>query len=504
MGVVYEAHDPNIGRRVALKVLRPDRMADEAFVKRFLREARAIGRLSHPNIVAVYDVGEDQGVVFIAMEFLEGTALNEIIRDGAMSVGQMIDLGVQAAETLDYAHQKGVVHRDIKPSNIMVQADGKIKITDFGIAHIEDASGTVATQMGEIMGTPAYMSPEQVLGKPVDGRADIFSLGALLYEMTAGKRPFGGEGKGLPTIFNEIINVAPPEPVTSSSHVPEPLSQVIMKCLAKTPDERFQTGKELADALRSAGQAKTSQSGQSVDRSAPSRSPAVSTAQTPTGKKKNRAALIAIMVLLLFACGAGAGGFFLYSRFKAFEGLQSLKIISLPWMKKSAEIKPPDEKTAQEQPPAEHVEEKPARAALNVQSQPSGADISLDGETRGKSPLKLEVPLGVHRVGFTLQGYRDREEEIQADEAKEYSLNMSLEPVPAKPAAERETSEITRKTQAKRASTRTPSGVDSRRPAVEQRPVAPPPIINQSPPPRVEPKRTKPADGWIIKDLQDR
>lgn len=504
MGVVYEAHDPNIGRRVALKVLRPDRMSDEAFVKRFLREARAIGRLSHPNIVAVYDVGEDQGVVFIAMEFLEGTALNEIIRDGTSSIGQVVDLGIQAAETLDYAHQKGVVHRDIKPSNIMVQADGRIKITDFGIAHIEDASGTVATQMGEIMGTPAYMSPEQVLGKPVDGRADIFSLGALLYEMTAGKRPFGGEGKGLPTIFNEIINIAPPEPVTSSSPVPEPLSRIIMKCLAKAPDERFQTGKELADALRSAARTKASQSVQNPDRSVPSPPTIPQTAPSPAGKKKNHTALIVIIVLLLLVGGAGAGGFFLYSRLKSFVGLQSLKILSLPWMKKSAEIKPPEEKAAQEQPAAKQVEEKPSNATLNVQSQPPGADVSVDGEVKGKSPLNLEVPFGAHRVHFSLQGYRDREEEIQTAEAKEYSLNAMLEPVAVKTAVERKTPDPTRKTSTRRVSAKPQSG-GSIPPAAEQpRVVAPPPVINQPPAPKVEPKRTKPADGWIIKDLHDR
>ena len=181
MGVVYQAHDPQIDRLVALKVLRPDRVTTEAFLQRFMKEAKAIGRLSHPNMVIVYDVGEDHGTVYIAMEFLEGKPLNEIIQMDVFQPEEIIDLGVQVAEALDYAHRKGIIHRDIKPSNIIVQPDGQIKITDFGIAHIEDPEATQQTQAGEILGTPAYMSPEQVLSQPVDGRSDLFSLGVILY-----------------------------------------------------------------------------------------------------------------------------------------------------------------------------------------------------------------------------------------------------------------------------------------------------------------------------------
>ena len=155
-------------------------------------------------------------------------------------------------KTLHYAHGKGVVHRDIKPSNIILQTDGQIKITDFGIAHIEDSTATLQTQAGEIMGTPAYMSPEQVLGKPVDGRSDIFSLGVVLYELSTGKRPFGGAGKNLATIFNEIIQQNPTEPAQAieGGTVPPGLSRAIMKCLDKSLDGRFQTGKDLAQVLR--------------------------------------------------------------------------------------------------------------------------------------------------------------------------------------------------------------------------------------------------------------
>ena len=252
MGIVYQARDPNIDRLVAVKVLRHDRITTDSFVKRFLKEAKVIGRLSHPHIVTIHDVGEDQGTVYIAMEFLEGISLSEIIQDRCLDAKEVIDLGTQIAETLDYAHRKGVIHRDIKPSNIVVEPDGQIKITDFGIARIEDSSATLQTQAGAIMGTPAYMSPEQVLGHSVDGRSDLFSLGVILYELSTGRRPFGGDGKNLATVFNEIIQITPPEPtaVKSNTLIPEELSSLIMKTLEKEPAKRFQTGKELQEMLK--------------------------------------------------------------------------------------------------------------------------------------------------------------------------------------------------------------------------------------------------------------
>ena len=175
MGVVYQARDPQIDRVVAVKVLRQDRTSNEIFVKRFLKEAKVIGRLSHPNIVTIYDVGEEQGNIYIAMEFLEGVSLADLLHERRLTVDEVVEFGIEIAKTLGYAHGKGVVHRDIKPNNIIVQSDGRIRITDFGIAHIEDSSATLQTQAGEIMGTPAYMSPEQVFGQTIDGRSDISS-----------------------------------------------------------------------------------------------------------------------------------------------------------------------------------------------------------------------------------------------------------------------------------------------------------------------------------------
>ncbi len=248
MGVIYEAHDPQIGRSVALKVLRQDRVTSETFVIRFLKEARAIGRLSHPNTVSIYDVGEDQGTIYIAMEFLDGEPLNKVVEKRRLSTKEIIGIGIQIAEALDYAHQNGIVHRDIKPENIILQASGQVKITDFGIAHIEDPLMPEQTQAGEILGTPVYMSPEQISSRTVDGRSDLFSLGIILYELTTGKRPFRGDN--LSIIFSSITLETPMTPAKVNPDIPASLSKIIMKCLEKIPDERFERGKNLAEALK--------------------------------------------------------------------------------------------------------------------------------------------------------------------------------------------------------------------------------------------------------------
>lgn len=249
MGVVYQAHDPQINRLVALKVLREDRVTSEDYLQRFLKEATAIGRLSHPGIVTVYDVGQDHGTVYIAMEFLEGEPLDQFASNRKLSLRNIVKIGVQVAQALHYAHEKGIVHRDIKPPNIIYTGEETIKVTDFGIAHIDDPDGQQITRAGEILGTPVYMAPEQVMGQPVDGRSDLYSLGVILYELTTGKRPFQGEN--LTAVFRAITQDDPIPPEKLNPDVPSAISKLILKTMAKRPEDRFTSGRDLADHLDS-------------------------------------------------------------------------------------------------------------------------------------------------------------------------------------------------------------------------------------------------------------
>ncbi|MDH5691786.1 MAG: protein kinase [Gammaproteobacteria bacterium] len=250
MATVYRAYDPKIDRTLAIKVLRPERCIDEEYRTRFLREAKAVGLLSHPNIVTVYDVGEIEDTPYIAMELLNGQPLNELMKEhGQFDVKDVLQMGTQLATALAYAHEKGIIHRDIKPSNIIIDQDsGTAKITDFGIARMETVEVTQQTQMGEVLGTPQYMSPEQVMGQQADARSDLFSVGVILYQLLSGKRPFAAE-----TLATLLLQIATeePEPIGNlAPDLPGALKQVVDKLLKKQPEKRFQTGTELAHALK--------------------------------------------------------------------------------------------------------------------------------------------------------------------------------------------------------------------------------------------------------------
>lgn len=250
MGTVYRALDPLIERTVAIKTI-PLNLPEEEkrlFEDRFLREAKSAGKLSHPNIVTIYDVGETDDFAYIAMEYLDGLSLREILREhGPLPFELALDTALQMADALAFAHEHGVVHRDIKPPNVIVVGKrGTVKITDFGIAHLMSNSETRA---GMLLGSPRYMSPEQVQGQAVDGRSDIFSLGVVLYEMLAGRPPFGGEE--LHGILFRIVN----EPVPPVSQVrkdaPARIDEILARCLAKKPQDRYSKADELANDLAS-------------------------------------------------------------------------------------------------------------------------------------------------------------------------------------------------------------------------------------------------------------
>lgn len=249
MGVVYLARDPVIGRKVALKTLVLPEGADEAeeFRIRFLREAQAAGILNHPGIVTVYDAGVDEatGLSYIAMEFVEGKSLRDLMRQGyPFSYSDVARIGAALAVALDYAHAKGVVHRDIKPANILITDQGAVKITDFGVARLATSS---LTTTGQFIGTPNYMSPEQVTGSPVDGRSDLFSLGVVLFELLTGKRPFAGES--VTEVSYKIVHEPPPVPSQLRPGLPPAFNPIILKLLEKKPENRYARGLEVARAL---------------------------------------------------------------------------------------------------------------------------------------------------------------------------------------------------------------------------------------------------------------
>ena len=378
MGVVYQAEDPNLDLLVALKVLRQDRLANEAFVRRFLSEAKALGRLDHPNIVRVFNVDRDGDIVYIAMEFIEGESLASLMKQQTFSPESLAEFGATVAEALDSAHRSGIVHRDVKPSNILVKADGRFKITDFGIAHIDDPSAPEQTQAGEILGTPAYMSPEQVLGRPVDGRSDLFSLGIILYELATGVRPFGGEG--IHAIFNAIAREKPPDVQAGNPDFPKALSDVIMKCLRKKPEERHADGRELARALRAAvGRRETAGDG---------------------GKHVVPRYVVPALLILLILVGGGAW-YYIASR----DG---------------------DSGNASK---TEKKQDTVKSAALDVNSAPEGARVFVDGDLQGMTPLRLKLARGKHEVRLGLTGYYEWEAQVDLGEEASPPLSVTLVPL---------------------------------------------------------------------------
>ena len=253
MGVVYEGYDPLIKRSVALKTIRADQLSGdgaETVIARFRREAEAAGRLNHPNVVAIYDFAEDAGTWFIAMELVKGRELKQYFEaNERFGLADAVRIMSQILAALDYSHRQGVVHRDIKPANIFVMPDGTAKVADFGIAHL-DASGL--TQVGTTIGTPAYMSPEQIMGLPVDGRSDLFSAGVILYQFLTGERPFEGSAN---TTMQKVLKEEPLPPSALNLQVPPAMDVVVRKALAKHADERFQSAREFADALAAASAA---------------------------------------------------------------------------------------------------------------------------------------------------------------------------------------------------------------------------------------------------------
>jgi hypothetical protein len=246
MGVLYRARDAVLERNVAVKMMLLDFTTDQTARDRFQREARAVARLQHRNVVTIHELGEVEGTPYIVMEFLTGKDLDAMLKgDVPMSLAQKLDVVIQLCDGLGYAHEQGIVHRDVKPGNVRVLEDGTVKILDFGIAKFAQSS---VTQSGMIMGTPSYMAPEQIMGKPVDGRADLFSVGVLMYELLSGQKPFTGESPT--TVVYQIIHVEPAPMHTSVPDLPESLHEIVSRALQKNPDDRYSRASEMSSDLQ--------------------------------------------------------------------------------------------------------------------------------------------------------------------------------------------------------------------------------------------------------------
>src|SRR3954452_15355594 len=330
MAEVYLAHDRLLDRPVALKMLFPELSVDRSFVERFRREAQAAANLTHPNIVSVYDWGEDENTYFIVMEYIEGQTLSSVLpNERTLLPARAAEIGAEVAGALEFAHRHGVIHRDVKPGNVLLTGDGAVKVTDFGIARAANVEENL-TQTGAVMGTATYFSPEQAQGTTVDGRSDVYSLGVVLYELVTGRPPFAGDNPV--TIAYKHVGETPVPPRQRNPAVPPGFEAIVMRAMAKDPDQRYQTAAELrADLLRfrqgrtvmappppAATQAvpvTTAQSRYVADGTTviPAATGAVATAGPPPRKNSNflwvLLAMLAVLAVLLFLLGRQLGVF---------------------------------------------------------------------------------------------------------------------------------------------------------------------------------------------------
>ena len=459
MGVVYHAIDPNIGRPVAIKTIKfgEGRNADEQerLRERLFREARSAGILSHPSIVTIYDVDQQGDLAFIAMEYVDGPTLDQILSaPRAIDPERMFRLLTQTAGALDYAHQKGIVHRDIKPANIMIAADGTAKITDFGIAKI--TASEQLTMTGSIVGTPHYMSPEQVQGQPVDGASDQFSLAVIAYEMLTGEKPYSGEH--LTTVVYKIVAEPPRPPRSLNPSLAGPIEEALYKGLAKKAGERHATCIEFVRSLEKACMA--SRGWRPLARGGALNEPTLAGPVTlPPARRARRgdatgtsagkraktgflpflAAILVVAGLLVLIVrqagswlmpggrgGAAAGGTPTETTRHAIGGAETKSPAQLsPAPSATGRDKPSPIAAARDTQPADAPAASPARtsgqpalppepAEVTVITSPAGATATLDGrhETACSTPCPLDAVPGVHTVSIAMPGYQTEERRV--------------------------------------------------------------------------------------------
>ena len=480
MGVVYKAQDPTIGRVVAMKTMRLDThgLETEDMLRRFKNEARAAGLLNHPNIVTIYDAGEQDGMFYIAMEFIEGTTLHSILSEQhVLAPDEVIKIARQICRGLDYAHSAGIIHRDIKPANIMMTDRGMAKIMDFGIAK----AGGGMTSTGQVLGTPNYMSPEQVKGKPLDGRSDLFSFGVILYEMLTGEKPFLGQN--VTTIIYKIVHESPIAPRDLDVTIHPGLSAVVSKALAKDPDERYQTGADLLRDLenykaigsnlsatavlpvntdRTQSMPKASANG--APRSSTARAAANANATLLAMTRPHRRGMLEVALLVLLIVATAFGGYVYYDlrtarklheadleleakiqeqqiqQAAAAKALRAAETVSdTGGIGQPDTVVPPPAQSPLPAPalkPVNRAAKSPNLAVgrhgeLRFTSQPAGAKVEIDGwnEPRWTTPFKASnLAPGNHQITFSRPGYLPQSRTATVAESRSLLVSQALDP----------------------------------------------------------------------------
>src|ERR1051326_295224 len=443
MGVVYKAVDPTIGRTVALKTTRLDvhGTEQEELLERFRNEARLAGVLNHPNIVTVYDAGEHEGLFYIAMEFIEGQTLHQLLaKKKVVPIAQTLEIARQVCAGLDAAASHRVVHRDIKPANIMLEASGgTAKIMDFGIAK----AGGGLTSTGQVLGTPNYMSPEQVRGKALDGRSDLFSLGVMLYEMVTGSKPFVGDN--VTTIIYKIIHEDPPPPREVNVSVHPGLAAVIVKALEKNPNNRYQNGAELArdlanyKAIGDADEPTTritpadgAETGTAAAAARAATSKPIFAASEPREATRSLP-LFALLRSIAAVIAVVAIGIVAYVRHSQAQQRSELERL-LAEQKPSAAAQPSTAPTPSTEinttAPATTVA---AGGELVLNTNPEGAQVRIDG--RGQPSWRTpfitgELRPGAHTVAFSFPGYANESRSVDVSAGHQAFVAVTLKPAP--------------------------------------------------------------------------
>ena len=423
MGVVYQGYDPKIDRIVALKTIRKDRLAEsrdvEDLVTRFQKEVRATGKLVHPNIIVIYDTGEDEETTYIAMEYIEGDTLENLIQRGIrLPVEKIIDIIEKICDGLEYTHRQGIVHRDLKPSNIMLVKGERVKITDFGISKAVGAASSPFTQAGILLGTPSYMSPEQISGKEIDGRSDLFSVGIILYQLLTGERPFVGDT--IPTLLYNIVNKDPVPPSQIDSTIPALYDEVLGKALAKNPENRYQTAKDFVEDLKRAYRGETLMEAPSIETTM---TVAKGVAEEISPKRRRYGLLAGFAVLLLALVLGGYYWMSYRTPVPPEEGVSEVKV-------EERLVPPVKKEPGKPMPPPAPV------GTMVVSSIPSGASVFLDDEPQKRpTPTEIEkLPVGKeYEIRVEKEGFKPWTRTVEPEADKSLPIEAKLKKGVPKP-----------------------------------------------------------------------